>query len=192
MATSAYGTGSGPRGLTPPGEVKGSVPGRKVHSSGSGYTGAKWMFIDSWYIIGPFPNPARRNIETKFPPESVISLDATYIGKEDKPLRWQFFKANRASIRPPDEDDYAIYYAYTTLWFEEGREMWIAVGSDDFSKVWINDMMVWASGPSQKNWKADEGYRRVYFKKGLNRILYRVENGWHGCSFSLMLNMGEA
>jgi len=67
--------------------------------------------------------------------------------------------------------------------------MWIAVGSDDFSKLWINDLLVWSSGQVQKSWKANEGYRRVHFKKGLNRILYRVENGHHSCQFSLMLNL---
>jgi hypothetical protein len=70
--------------------------------------------------------------------------------------------------------------------------MWIATGSDDFSKVWINDLLIWASGPVQKIWKPDEGYRKVHFKKGLNRVLIRVENGHHACMFSFMLNMSSA
>jgi len=170
--------------------VKDSLPGRKVHAGGQG-TGTKWMFIDTWYIIGPFPNPARRNIDTKFPPDSVIDLDAAYPGKAGKFVRWQFKQSSTVQIIPPDQEAYAIYYAYTTLWMDEARDMWIAVGSDDFSKIWINDMLVWASGMQQKPWSASEGYRKVHFKKGLNRILDRVENGQAGCRFSLMLNMNE-
>ncbi|MGB8353322.1 MAG: hypothetical protein WCD79_05505, partial [Chthoniobacteraceae bacterium] len=171
-------------------DVPDSLPGRKVHNEGEG-VGAKWMFIDTWYIIGPFPNPARRNIDTKFPPDSVIDLDATYTGKNDELVHWRFKQSPTAGIHPPEEQPYAIYYAYTTLWFDEPRDMWIAIGSDDFSKIWINDMLVWASGRIQKPWGPGEGFRKVHFKKGLNRILDRVENGQNGCMFSVMMNMQE-
>ncbi len=178
----------GDYGLPSVGEPLDSIPGRKVHGQGQG-SGSKWMFIDTWYVIGPFPNPQRRNIDTKFPPETVIDLDAAYLGKDDQPVRWEFYQASRAQMRPPHEEPYAIYYAYTNLWFDEERDMWIAVGSDDYSKLWINNMLVWASGSVQKNWKPNEGYRKVHFKKGLNRVLYRIENGQNACIYSLMLNM---
>ena len=38
-----------------------------------------------------------------------------------------------------------------------------------------------------KSWRADEGFRKIHFKQGLNRVLCRVENGWHGTQFSLVL-----
>ena len=174
-------------GVPAMGAVSESVPGRKVHASSVG-GGSKWMFVDTWYIIGPFPNPQRRNIETKFPPESIVDLDATY-AVEGQNLRWQFVQTSTAGIRPPLLREYAIYYGYTTLWFDEAQDMWIATGSDDFSKLWINDMLVWASGSVQKVWKPNEGYRRVHFKKGLNRVLFRLENGHYDCMFSLMLHM---
>ncbi|HEY9248477.1 MAG TPA: hypothetical protein VIO38_05075, partial [Rariglobus sp.] len=167
-----------------------SVPGRKVHGAGYGI-GSKWMYVDTWYVIGPFPNPQRRNIDTRFPPESVVDLDARYPSEFGEPLHWQFVQNKQAGVRPPRERSYAIYYAYTTLWFDEERDQWVAVGSDDYSKVWINDLLVWASGPQQKTWRANEGYRKVHFKKGLNRILMRVENGQASCIFSFMLNMNS-
>ncbi len=169
-----------------PGSVRDSLAGRRIHAEGNG-GGSKWMFVDSWYVVGPFPNPQRRNIDTKFPPEGVVDLDAVYPGKDGRQLHWKFIQANQAAIHPPDEQEYAIYYAYTTLWFDQESDVWIAVGSDDFSKLWINDMPVWASGLLQKNWKPNEGYRKVHFKQGINRVLYRVENGQHACIYSLML-----
>jgi hypothetical protein len=63
----------------------------------------EWMFVDTWYTIGPFPNPPRVNINTK--------------------------------------------------------------------------------------WRINEGVRKVYFKKGINRILYRVENGPLGVYLSLGVQM---
>ena len=40
----------------------------------SGGTPSKWMYVQDWYTIGPFPNPDRVNIRRKFPPESVVDL----------------------------------------------------------------------------------------------------------------------
>jgi len=118
----------------------------------------------------------------------VIDLDATYL-VEGTAVRWSFVQNPAPAVRPPLERPYAIYYAYTELWCDEARDLWIAVGSDDYSKIWLNNLLVWASGTQHKSWRANEGYRKVKFQQGLNRILMRVENGHAGCAFSLMVRM---
>jgi hypothetical protein len=90
-------------------------------------------------------------------------------------------------VVPENAEEYGIYYAYTELWFDEPRDLWIAIGSDDKSTVWLNEQLVWVSSDQLKGWQLGEGLRRVHFKKGLNRVLYRVENGWHGMAFSLVV-----
>ena len=181
----SFGSGPGVAGFPAAGAVWGSVPGRKVH--GAGYeVGAKWMYIDTWWVIGPFPHPRRRNLETRFPPESVIDLDASY-PVEGGVVSWQFVQNSSAMVRPPRDQSYAIFYAYTELWFDEARDLWIAVGSDDYSRIWINNLPVWASGTQHKPWRANEGYRKVHFLKGLNRVLLRLENGQNSSAFSLRL-----
>lgn len=166
-----------------------AVPGRKVTTA----TGqdSPWMFIDSWYTIGPFPNPDRVNIDRAFPPESVIDLDAAYVGVGNRTVRWQFVQSGNPRVKPADMREYAIYYAYTELWFDEPRDMWIAAGSDDRATLWINGDPVWISSRQLKSLHLDEWVKRVHFRKGLNRILYRVENGWRACEFSLMLHVGD-
>ena len=144
------------------------------------------MYIDTWWVIGPFPHPRRRNLETRFPPESVIDLDASY-PVEGGVVSWQFVQNSSAMVRPPRDQSYAIFYAYTELWFDEARDLWIAVGSDDYSRIWINNLPVWASGTQHKPWRANEGYRKVHFLKGLNRVLLRLENGQNSSAFSLRL-----
>jgi hypothetical protein len=182
-----------------------ALPGRKVNSTSPS---SGWLFVDSWYIIGPFDNARRENIEKKFPPETVVDLNATYLGKENAPIRWDFYQSPQAMVVPPFDHykpqlkrrdyendcearglEYIIYYAYSELHFEEACDLWIAVGSDDYSKVWIEDQLVWSSGKQLKSWRADEGFRKVHFKQGVNRILCRVENGWHGTQFSLVLSL---
>lgn len=162
----------------------------------------EWLYVDTWHLIGPWPNPGRKNLNTKFPPETVVNLDATYQGgrKNEVPLpvSWEYFQMPSKvtgkdrtpavpMIMPPGMGDYEIYYGYTELWFDEPADLWVAIGSDDQSKVWINDLLIWKSGDAHKSWVANEGLRKVHFRKGINRVLYRLENGQNSGGFSFIV-----
>ena len=167
---------------------------------------AKWMYVSSWYVIGPFPNPNRINLRRKFPPESVVDLNATYAGKDGRVLKWQFMQTknrdqinswggvdhNAPELVPDKSEEYAIYYAYAEVFFDEECDRWIAIGSDDRSDVWINGFHVWGSSNKLKGWKLNEDYRRVHFQKGRNRILLRCENGHWNVGWSLCIATGDA
>jgi len=197
---SGDGTSSGP---PPVPKDLAAVPGRVI---GVGAVPGRWMFVDSWYLIGPFDNTGRANIEKQFPPETVVDLNATYVGKRGQPVRWEFHQSPQPRVVPPFDHfnplpsgvtdggggafkardlEYIIYYGYTELRAEADCDVWLAVGSDDFSKVWLEDQLVWASGKQQKSWRVDEGFRKVYLKPGVNRVLFRVENGRAQTEFSL-------
>jgi hypothetical protein len=70
---------------------------------------------------------------------------------------------------------------------EQDADLWVAVGSDDYSKIWLNDQLIWASGKNSKAWRIDEGLRKVHFQKGYNRILYRIENSNDITEFSFVI-----
>lgn len=158
------------------------VFGRKIVEDGRP---AEWMFLDTWYIIGPFPNPFRANLDRKFPPETVIDLDATYTGKDGREVRWEFHQEGAWTVFPPQGEEYAIFYAFTEVYVDRPMDLWVAIGSDDKGHVWLNDQPIWISGDRLKGWRVDEGFRKVHFRQGVNRILYRIENGWLQVSFSL-------
>jgi hypothetical protein len=162
----------------------GVLPGRMITSDGRE---ANWMYIDSWYFIGPWPNPGRVNIDKKYPPETVVDLDATYLGRGGQPLRWEYMKSYKPMVIPRRSVEYAIYYAYTEVFCEEALDAWVAIGSDDKSKIWINDQVIWESVPWHKPWHINEGFRKIHLRKGRNRILYRLENGWRECGLSLTI-----
>jgi hypothetical protein len=162
--------------------------GRMVTQTGDP---TEWLFVDTWYTIGPFPNPSRVNLNRKFPPESVVDLDAVYTGKDNRPVRWEFLQSRDLRVVPVDGEPYGIWYAYTELYFDKDMDLWIAIGSDDKANIWVNDLPVWISGDELKAWRSNEGYRKVAFKAGRNRILYRVENGWHGIMFSLAVHTAK-
>lgn len=196
------GTSSGP---PPVPKDLAAIPGRVI---GAGAVPGRWMFVDSWYLLGPFDNAGRANIEKQFPPETVVDLNATYAGKRGQPVRWDFFQSPQPRVVPPFDSfnplangssdggagafktrdlEYIIYYGYTELRAEQECDVWIAIGSDDFSKLWIEDQPVWASGKQQKSWRVDEGLRKVHLKKGVNRVLIRVENGHSQSEFSVAI-----
>lgn len=179
-------------------------PARRIAATGNS---APWFYVDSWYVIGPFDNARRANLDKKFPPETTVDLNAAYPGKYDVPIRWEYQQSGSANVVPrlagfnaARQDSsldaitnhrinlqYIIYYAYSELNFETDCDLWVSIGSDDFSKVWINDQLIWASGKKLKPWKLDEGYRKVHFSKGRNKILFRVENGNDRTEFSFVV-----
>ena len=161
--------------------------GRKFLREGG--TSSVWFYVSDWYIIGPYDNKGRMNIQRVFPPESIIDLDANYLGKNSERISWFYDSFAVPMVNPTAFDNqYTIYYGYTEMYFEEAADLWIAVGSDDRSDLWINNLPVWHSSNELKGWRIDEGFRKVHFKKGLNKIVFRLENGWHAMGFSLLIN----
>jgi hypothetical protein len=181
-------------------------PGRRLAAEG---TSPKWMYVDSWYIIGPFDNTDRRNIDTLFPPQQVVNLDATYPGKNGISVKWEFQQSGKPDVQPwfntygaatwnpalsahdnyMNAVQYVIYFAYTELWFEKDCDLWVAFGSDDFGKVWVENQLVWESSKQLKAWHINESVRRIHFKKGRNRVLFRVENANNITEFSMVLSL---
>ncbi len=168
-----------------------ALPGRMLtdDSSRQGF-----LYLDTWYIIGPWNNWSRANFELVHPPEQNINLDAEYYdGKfankakhPDKVLRWQFVQSDRIAIQPPRPTHSATYYAYTEVYSDRTREMLVAVASDDMAKVWLNGDVIWTD-LGQSGWNLNEGFRRVVFKEGFNTVLVRFENGPTYVAFSVLL-----
>ncbi len=172
-------------GSPPPLNTFSNIDGQKITSYGR-Y--ASWFYVGNWYVIGPFPNKRRENINKPFPPEAVIDLDAVYTGKDGKPVKWVYVSSPSCLIIPPQYDEYAIFYAFTEIYSDRARDTWIALGSDDRSDMWINELPVWKSSNQLKPWRIDEGFRKVHIQQGHNKILVRIENGWRECCFSLILS----
>jgi hypothetical protein len=149
-----------------------------------------WMYIDTWYIIGPFPNPERQYMDHKFPPESVIDLDATYVGKDNLRLKWQFKQSPGLLVTPPLATNYAVWYAYTEIYSDADRDRFAAFGSDDYSKAWLNGEEVWTSGKTPHRWIPDRGFRTLHFKKGYNPLLVKWENAGGTTGMSVMMYLG--
>ncbi len=156
------------------------IAGRVIAADGDP---SMWLFVDTWHIIGPFPNERRRALDTRFGPEAGIDLDATYIGKDGQELRWDYYRSDTLKIEPRFVDRYVIYYGYTEVYSERDQDVWLSTGTDDHGKIWINGEHIWTSPTEPKPFKADEHVQIVRLRQGYNEILVRCENaggtmGW--------------
>lgn len=172
-----------------------AVPGRRLDMKSERQG---WIFLDTWYVIGPWQRPNSRNsFDVEFPPETLVDLDATYDGKVSRytkqpmELKWRFVQTENIRINPPDEISDAVYYGYTEVFCEAETEVTIAVASDDMAKLWINDLVVFEDN-GLSPWRMDEGFRTILLKPGYNTVLIRLENGPSICYFSVLMCPTEA
>lgn len=184
-----------------------ALPGRRF-SKDSAKKG--WLYVNTWYMIGPWESYGRNDFSIVHPPEISIDFDAVYtdgqkgivgveetdsdpikmVGRKvmlDGVLRWKFMQSESLHNVVPVTTGHSTYYAYTELYFEEATTMLVAIGTDDSGRVWINDKDVWQdSGTSWYN--IDEHIAPFKFRQGWNKILVRLENGGGGpAGFSFLI-----
>lgn len=183
-----------------------ALPGRRFSKSAER---KGWLYINTWYMIGPWENYGRDDFSIVHPPEVSVDFDAVYtdgqvgmgivetdshplkmIGEKvalDGTLRWQFMQSESMHNTVPVTTGSSTYYAYTELYFEEATIMLVAIGTDDSGRVWINGKDVWRD--TGTSWyHIDEHIAPFDFRQGWNRILLRLENGGGGAAgFSFLI-----
>ena len=163
------------------------------------------MYINSWYLIGPFEGKHGRGMFSNYtyPPEQGVLLDAVYFGKGNRLLKWQYVNAPSYPLEPPDMVEDAVYYGYTELMMDVAQDLSMWIGADDDVQIWLNDRMVWVGGNVNKKWFFDkvydphttlfrnfnlnEGKRLVHFKQGRNKVFFKLSNGPRGTFLSMVL-----
>ncbi|MGF1633169.1 MAG: hypothetical protein ACFCVE_04910 [Phycisphaerae bacterium] len=173
-----------------------ALPARKIVGS-SDRIG--WLYLDTWYVIGPWSNRGRIDYERSHPPEQAIDLDAEYtdgkfagqLDHPDRVLRWSFYQSNEIRNQPPRVYASATYYAYTELYSDRDRDMLVAIACDDAAKVWLNDQVIWEDA-TLSQWRLGQTLRKVRLNQGYNRLLMRIENGPAYTIWSVVLCPPEA
>jgi hypothetical protein len=190
--------------VTPPPVIAGATRAGAGRRLGPGGPFANRIFLDTWYVIGPFAAHGRGSIDDVYPPERGVDLDAVYYGKNDQPVRWNWQQEPGYPFVPTPRAENAVYYAYTEVTVEQDTDLWVSIGADDDSKTWFNDRLVWISGMDEdKPWyrqpfytmekelatrNLSEGQRKLHFHKGRNTILFKLYNGMDLMFFSVVLS----
>jgi hypothetical protein len=170
---------------------------------GPGGTYAERVYLDTWYVIGPFAGKGEESLQAGYPPEDGVDLDAAYPGPEGRTLTWQFTSRGFYPFIPPDRRDDSVYYAYTELRLDEDRDVWLSIAADDDSMMWLDERLVWVGAPGDKPWYHPpyylrdelvgslalvEGQRRVHLDAGVHRLLFKLYNKDDRTFFSVVLS----
>lgn len=169
---------------------------------GPGGVYAHRIFLDRWYIVGPFDGPSARSLDTVHPPELAVDLDAVYRGRGGELVGWQHVSSPGYPVVPPQRAPDAVFYAYTELRVDRDMTIWVDLGVDDDAKMWVNDELVWVSGNADKRWyrrpfhQLDEDLaryglvesrQRITLREGSNTLLFKLYNGIDLMFFSVVL-----
>lgn len=159
---------------------------------GAGAPFANSVYLDSWYMIGPFAGVGQDSIDNGYPPESIVDLDAVYAGMGGRTLRWRYEQFGMYPLVPSGYTEAAVYYGYTEIDMDRERDVVLAMGADDDAKLWVNGELVWQSGKQLKPWyrmhfkyltgriatlNLNESTRTVRLRKGRNSLLFKLYNG---------------
>lgn len=150
------------------------------------------LSMDFWHIVGPFDNgEGDAGFEREFPPEKSVDLKASYPGKSG-PVRWKAVKPDAKgyvdlqAFYAPDSEQ-IVSYLYREMESPVDQEATLLLGADDCSRLWLNGAVVHVS--HDHNAAAPEQYTvRVKLKKGVNRLMLKINNGAgpHGFYFTLL------
>ncbi|GAG85173.1 unnamed protein product [marine sediment metagenome] len=130
------------------------------------------------------------------PLKNEIDFDGTYKGIGGM-IKWEtentstsgylnlisIFSKRNSDINPRSE---GIAYAYTEVISPDNRDVRVTLGSNDGSKMWINNEVVY-NKHAGRNAVADQEVLTVKLKKGKNKILVKIEN--LGASWGLYLRI---
>ncbi len=167
-------------------------------------------FIRKWLICGPFPNPPNKpavpgeeHVYDHTPP--CVGLDTDYLTehggeaeivpvagmahtKQDgtkvawfehtSPVNKVVFR--KAITKTPN----VVAYAYATVEVDEPGPYLLALGSDEGVQVWVNGEQVHYK-LLKRRIVEDDDLVPVTLRRGANRILVKVEQGWGGWGFIL-------
>lgn len=155
------------------------------------------IFVNSWYVIGPFSVSA-----SKHPPEYAVDLDAIYYGKDNQTVSWQYLSNASYPLTPPQIDKSGVFFGFTEIIVDREQDLWIWVGADDFANLSLNGNTIWQSEVFNKkfnglvndknnierdNWNLTEYKRLVHFNAGRNTFKFKLTNSDASAFFSLVI-----
>jgi hypothetical protein len=147
-------------------------------------------YWSDWYLVGLWPNDEGDLLDTPYPPEEGVDLDARYAVRAGE-AGWGLHRSESpygvvdlAEYFYPENSEYTVAYAYTTV--EACGEVGVRmeVSCDDDIVLWVNDQLVFAGGAVTGNFDI---HVDTVLHEGVNAILAKVFNKPHAFNFSLRI-----
>ena len=176
---------------------------------GAGGEYANRVYLNSWYVIGPFPGRHGADLfdNPSYPPEKAVLLDAVFFGKAERLLQWRYVTSQSYPFYPPDMAEDSVYYGYTEVFVDQACDLTAWIGVDDDVQIYLNDQLVWKGGNVNKrsyfdaifntsnnylrDYNRTEGKRVLHFNKGPNKIFFKMSNGPNKAFLSMVLTRNQ-
>jgi len=164
----------------------------------------KW--ITDWFLLGPLELEESTNevehlggFENDFISEhGGITNPQIEIGQVETSgnsnATWTEYSSPDSIINLDEaisKQSYVAAYAYKEIYTEEDGTFILSLGTNDGGKLWVNGIEVW-DYPGARGLKPDDNFIPVFFQKGKNVILLKVEergNNWGFCVRVLPFNI---
>jgi tetratricopeptide (TPR) repeat protein len=132
---------------------------------------------NKWYLIGPFDH--KNGFNKKYAPEKEIRLNRYYKGKNQK-IYWQQANDNymegyidlKENLK---QYNWSVGYGLIYVESPEKRQVQIRVGTNDATKIWLNEKLVWTFNIG-RDAIFDDDIMSATLQPGLNKILIKVCN----------------
>ncbi len=130
-----------------------------------------------WLVIGPFDH--KNGFNKQFPPEKEINLNHFYKGKTQK-VTWQYvndsYQEGYINLKEiMKQYNWSVGYGLIYVKSPERKDVQIRVGTNDATKIWLNEKLVWNFNIG-RDATFDDDIMYVTLQPGLNKILIKVCN----------------
>jgi hypothetical protein len=136
-------------------------------------------FLMTWQLVAPFDNTEKKGLNTVYPPEQGIDLNAEYEGKEGMKIRWSPHTTdNEYGIvdvaKALSSFKGAVSYATTEFVSDKEQPVELRLGTPNSWKVWLNGELLFSREEYHRGMSLDQYKMRGTLHPGRNVILVKV------------------
>ncbi len=137
-----------------------------------------FAFLTQYTAIGPFDNKRGIGLETAYPPEKEIKLDAKYDGQLGT-VSWQPLQSSgdygMVDIAKQVKNyKGSVMYLLTGFQSPTNRRVELRLGTDNAWKLWVNGQLLFSRNEYHRGMVLDQYRIPVMMKAGQNVILLKI------------------
>ena len=143
-----------------------------------------------WHVVGQWMNDEGNLLDTSYPPEDAVDLDATYAVRSGE-RGWEFHRTRHpygivdfTRIFAPEDSEFTVAYAYTTVGSRCDADARLDIMCDDDIVIWLNEEIMFAGGAITGNFDIHVDAKLV---EGKNVFLVKAFNKPHAFEFSVRI-----
>ncbi|MFP4356696.1 MAG: hypothetical protein ACLFUJ_16415 [Phycisphaerae bacterium] len=152
--------------------------------------GEGWLYLKTWRVLGPIESTAadlpsgKQLASGPIPFQEPVKINQTSHA-------WTVAELGPTGMQASQPARNSTWFLYTEFIVDTAGVRDYAFGFDDTSALWVNGKEIYRSDDTNRAWNATEQVGKLTVRRGLNRVLIRLNNVGGGTGFSLLLSQPE-